>query len=308
MKGIISSLIVIVAFLGALAVAISFAANIQQNYDIVNGDAIGDRVFYKFSAIEKSISRIMEQDLNATSFSVGVSEGRSNKVTFNVTLPSVGGNFSTDLADYERFAESQLNETNLAVDLNLTQMRSCMPLTVTPYNISFGTFNDSFRGCGFGSGQRNVKISMNGSALGYLKGYDMSVRANRTRINAASATWLPAGDCTGGTINWTIKVAGNMSTVYGPVTNMVQPGGKCVFSIYEQGTNKLVMQVNNSPFVSDPSGTLSVGSQPGFNVSFVVTLNLTDAPGKLKVLLPPQLIRVRETLFHIEKNDTATIQ
>src|SRR3989338_5683289 len=114
MKGMMSSMIVLFAFLSTLLVVIVFSSSIQESRDLVNLNAVGDRVFYTFTAIEHSVTRIIEKDLDQT-FNVGLKEGAFNLVTLNLTIPSSPGNFTVDLANYERFAESRLNQTNLAV-------------------------------------------------------------------------------------------------------------------------------------------------------------------------------------------------
>ncbi len=307
MKGIISSLIVLIAFLSGLFVVIVFANSVQESYDIVSMNAVGDRVFYKFAAIENSIIRIIENDLNQSSLNIAISEGTFNLVTINMSIPSTSGNFSSDLLNFERFAERYLNESRLVVDLNMSNVASCLPLEVIPYNITYGAVDGSQSNCGFGAGQRDLKILPGGVSPGLINGYGMVIVANRTRINPSSASWTPSNDCTGGDLNWTVYVRGN-NTVYGPVTQMIDKDGKCVFRIDENVTGNKIIQVNNKPQNQDPDATMVVTVQPGFNVSFAVTLNLTDIPGKTGVGLSPQSIKIRETLFQVERNDTVVIK
>jgi len=307
MKGIMSSIIVLFAFLSTLLVVMVFSSSIQESRDLVNLNAVGDRVFYKFAAIEYSITRIIEKDLNGT-FSVELKEGAFNLVTLNLTIPSSPGNFTLDLANYERFAESRLNQTNLVVDLNLSTVSSCLPVSILPYNISYGTLDGSLTNCGFGTGQRDLKIIPNGDSPSYLNGYDMSISTGNASIDPSSASWTPPGACTGGTLNWSVRVTGAGSGVYGPVWNMIDSDGKCVFRISENVTGNKIVQINNQPGNQDPEETMVVTVQPGFNIAFAVTLNLTDIPGKLRVGLAPQSLKVRETLFKTERNDTVTLQ
>lgn len=310
MKGIISSLIVLIAFLSGLFVVIVFANSVQENYDIVNSNAVGDRIFYKFAAIENSVVRIMENDLNQSALNVRLVEGQFDLVTVNFSLPSNSTNFTRDMRNLERFAESYLNESRLSVDLNLTNIGSCLPLTVWPYNISVFTFNGTASSCGFGSGQRNVTISPGVGAGSNVNSIDFGVRMNATRINPLSASWSPAGDCTGGTLNWTIRVQGNTSgSVYGPVTNFIHPDRQCVFAINENVTGRLAIRISNRPLGTETNATAVAAVQPNFvNVTFVATMNLTNVPGKLGVGLSPQSIRIRETLFQIERNDTVVVK
>ena len=306
MKGIMSSIIVLFAFLSTLLVVMVFSSSVQESRDIVNLAAVGDRVFYKFAAIEYSINRIIEKDLDHT-FNVKLKEGAFNLVTLNITIPSSPGNFTTDLSNYERFAESYLNQTNLVVDLNLTAVSNCLPINILPYNISYGTLDGSLTNCGFGTGQRDLKIILNGDSPSYLNGYDMVISTGKTKIDTSSASWTPPNTCTGGTLNWSVSVMGNGSS-YGPVWNMIDSDGKCVFRINENVTGNKIVQVNNKPNNQDPNETMVVTVQPGFSIAFVVTLNLTDIPGKLRVGLAPQSLKVRETLFKMERNDTVMIQ
>ena len=306
MKGIMSSMIVLFAFLSTLMTVIVFSSSVQDGRDIVNLNAVGDRVFYKFAAIEYSITRIIENDLNNI-FSVELKEGAFNLVTLNIILPSSSGNFTTDLSSYEKFAESYLNQTNLAVDLDLSDVSNCLPINVLPYNISYGTLDSSQTNCGFGTGQRDLKIIPNGVSASYLNGYDMTVVTGITKIDSSSASWTPPNACTGGTLNWSVRVVGNGSS-YGPVWNMVDSDGKCVFRIEENVTGNKIVQINNKPNNQDLDETMVVTVQPGFNITFAVTLNLTDIPGKLRVGLAPQSLKVRETLFKMERNDTVMIQ
>jgi len=309
-KGIISSVVVLFAFLGTLLVVTIFVSNVQESRDLINSNAVGDRVFYKFVAIDYSVQRIIERGLSYSNTSFRISEGvGGNAVFINITLPSAGGNFSRDMANFERFAETYLNQTNMVVDLNLTEMASCLPLTVWPYNITIKTYNQSTSACGFGSGQRNLTI-VPGTPGNYITSLDINVRTNRTRINPASASWSPASDCTGGTLNWTIRVTGNTSgSVYGPVTNMVKPDGRCVFTISENVTGSLVLRISNRQLGTEPNSTLTVNVLPNFNnITFASTIYLADVPGKLRIGLSPQSLKVRETLFRIERNDTVVIQ
>lgn len=310
MKGIISSLIVLIAFLSGLFVVIVFANSVQEGYDIVSSNAVGDRVFYKFAAIENSVVRIMENDLNRSTFGVRLHEGQFDTVVLNFSLPSNYTNFTRDMSNLERFVESYLNETRLSVDLNASIIGSCMPMTIVPYNISVFTFNNTVSSCGFASGQRNLTIAPGVGAGPSINSIDFSVRANSTRINPASATWSPAGDCTGGSLNWTVRVQGNTSAgVYGPTTNFIHPDRQCTFAIYENVTGRLLLRMSNRPLGTEPNATLVAALQPGFsNVTFVAALNLTNVPGKLGVSLSPQSIKIRETLFQVERNDTVVVR
>jgi len=307
MKGIMSSIIVLFAFLSTLLVVMVFSSSIQESRDLVNLNAVGDRVFYNFASLEQSVKRIMENDMNSTfNYRIVESSGR-NVVVINQSFPSSKGNFSRDILNFERFAERTLNQSNLVLDLNFSSVLNCFPLTILPYNISYMTYNNTLTTCGFGEGQRYVRVTPNGTGSNYISGYDMLIVANATRINSTSAFWAASG-CSGGTLNWTVRVVGNMSTSYGPVTMMVDPAGGCQFAISESFTRKAVFHLNNTPLSSDPGKTLLFGSRPGFNVTFVLSMNLTDVPGKLAVSLPPQSLKVRETLFKIERNDTVTLQ
>lgn len=301
-----SSIIVLFAFLSTLLVVIVFSSSVQESRDLVNLNAVGDRVFYGFVSIEHSVRRIMEADMNHTLSYRLVERPGFNVLVINQSFPSSKGNFSSDLLNYERFSERHLNQTNLAIDLNFTSVLGCLPLTIMPYNISYITYNNTLATCGFGEGQRYVRVTPNGTGPSYVNGYDMLIVANGTRINSTSASWSPA--CAGGALNWTVRVVGNMSTGYGSVTSMVDPSGGCTFTISEHSTRRVVFHLNNTPYASDPAKTLLFGARPGFNVTFVLSMNLTDVPGKVRMGLPPQSLKVRETLFKMERNDTVMIQ
>ena len=303
MKGIMASVIVLLAFLSALLVAIAFAEDIQQNYDVVSVNAVNDRIFYKFSAIENSIIEIIENDLENL-VRLDVREDNNSYVTINFTLPSRSDNFVSDLLDYESFAEIELNETTLFIDLELDEVRNCFPLTVWPYNISYGT-EDGLGSCGFGNDETTVRAVPNDDPSEVL-GYYSIVSLIGSDLNVGSASWTPAIDCTGGTLNWTISVT-NSTTNYGPISNMIDPAGSCVFTIDDVASTQ-ILSIENKPGGSDPDATLEFTLEPGFNASYSVTMELLERSGKTYIGLPPQSINLRETLFQIEKNGTVLIQ
>lgn len=306
MRGMSSSIIAFLFFVSLISLGFVISEKNAEYADVVNLHIVSSRVFEKYASIENAILDILNKELSFGAFSVKVFEGTQfNIVKINVTLPSEAANFKNDLDNFETFAETKFNETNMVVELNTSEIQNCFPLSINPYNITFGTIEQGGQ-CGFGSGQRDFKVTPNGNSQQFLNSYEFKIVVNSS-LNIGNAGFSPSSACNGGTLNWTVTIIGSPQT-FGPETRMIDSGGKCTFSINAAGGGGRILKINNKPGNNDPDKAMILTLQPGFKADSEITLNLTDIPGRITVGLPPQAIKVRETLFQVERNDTITIK
>jgi hypothetical protein len=306
MKGLSSSIIAFLFFVSLISLGFVMSEKSAEYADVVNLHIVSSRIFEKYSSIENAILDILNKELSFGAFSVKVYEGSQfNIVKINVTLPSEAADFKDDLDNFETFAETKFNETNIVVELNTSEIQNCFPLSINPYNITFGTIEQGGQ-CGFGSGQRDFKVTPNGNSHQFVNSYEFRIVVNSS-LNPGSADFSPASACNDGTLNWTVIIIGLPQT-FGPETRMIDPSGKCTFRINAAGGGGRILNINNKPNNDDPNKAFILTVQPGFEIDSEITLNLTDIPGRITVGLPPQAIKVRETLFQVERNNTITIK
>ena len=212
------------------------------------------------------------------------------------TLPSDVSDFKTDMERFKTFVETKTNETNFAVDLNFSLIEDCLPLTVLPYDISY---NHPDRSKCL-QGQQDLRI-VPSSNWSLVNGYSMVFVVNSS-IESGSSVWSPSKDCSGGDLIWGITVIGTNGQ-YGPDLRKIKSDGKCIFRISDKSkpSNK-ILQVEN-----DANNILNIIVQPNFKINSTLTLNLTKISGDIKVGLPSKTIKIKETLYLIEKNDTVNI-
>lgn len=296
MKGFVSTLSILLFFLVIFSLASIISIKGTEFSDIATRNLILDRTYNKFISIEYGIERILEEELNLANLSFSIVENKFNLVAFNQTLPFFAGDFREDIKRFENFSETKMSEINLIVDLDFDKLNECGQLTIIPYNISYGTLDGSV--CGFGTGQRDLKIDPRNSWT-FVNSYKMIFKVNAS-LGEAGGSWKSAACKKDGTLLWNITVVGNDST-YGPQTGLIKPSANCNFNI-ENSVGSRILQASN-----EGNSVLTITINPGFSVSTSVTLNLTDTPGKVRIGLPPQSIKVKETLYQIEKNDTVYI-
>ena len=296
MKGIFSSLIVLLIFITSLFLASAFSTKTSQYTEIVNSNNILDRVYNKFSAIEYGIKRILEEGSSFGGIKVAVKEGAFNLVSLTEILPSDVSSFKTDMGNFKTFVETKANETNFVIDLNFSLIEDCLPLTILPYDISY---NHPDRSKCL-QGQQDLRI-IPGNNWSLVNGYSMVFVVNSS-MDSGSSVWSPSKDCSNGDLIWNITVIGTNGQ-YGPDLRKIKSDGKCIFRVSDKSkpSNK-ILQVEN-----DPNNVLNVIVQPNFKITSTLTLNLTKISGGIKVGLPSNAIKIKETLYNIEKNDTVNI-
>ncbi len=303
MKSLVSTLSILLIFLVVFSLSSVFSTKSSDFSDIIIKNSILDRIYNKFISIEYGIERILEEEFNFGGVNVTIDEDTFNYVTFEEFLPRQDSSlFSNDLKGFENFITTKFNETNLVINLNLTLIEDCLPLTISPYGISYiHPLKSPKAGC-LNEEQTNQRLKIDtGNSWMYVNGYILEFVVNSS-IDPDSAVFAPSADCTGGNLTWSIRVTGN-NTVYGPITRQIDLDGNCNFRISDASSPaKRIVETDN-----DPNSILNVIVQPGFSVNSSITLNLTDTPGKVGVGLPPQSIKVKETLYQIEKNDTIYI-
>lgn len=297
MKGFVSTLAVLLIFLVVFSLASIFSTKSSEFSTIPTRNLILDKVYNKFIAIEYGIQRILEEESGFGGINVTIIENKFNLVKFEEVLPTNTTNFKEDMNRFENFTESKLNETNLIVDLNLTSLKNCLPLTVIPYNATYSHPDrpDCLQG------QEELKIDPNPS-LNFLNAYTTVFKLVNASLTSDPSFGGPG--CKDGNLLWNVTVIGDNST-FGPVIKNVQPNKMCKLNV--------TATCNPTAFKASiregniPDGTMVVEVQPGCTIISKITLNLTDINGKVRVGFPPQAIKVKETLYQIEKNDTIYI-
>ena len=109
MKGIFSSLIVLLIFITSLFLAFVFSTKTSQYAEIVSSNNILDRVYNKFSAVEYGIKKILEEESGFGGIKVAVKEDAFNLVSLTETLPSDVSDFKTDMERFKTFVETKSN-------------------------------------------------------------------------------------------------------------------------------------------------------------------------------------------------------
>ena len=303
MKGIVSSLIVLLIFLTVLSLSSAFSTKFLEYKDIINRNSILDRVYYKFISLEHSTIRILQEEASFGGINVSITEDSFNTVTFQENLPRRNSsNFQEDLDRFERFAEFKINETNLAVDLNFTELK-CLPIIILPYGISYTHFPDGST-CQQVPAQTQVVIDP-GASWSYVNSYDFVFRPNGNIATAYIVPWEGPG-CGKGNLQLSMTVIGNDVTK-GPYVTTTDVAKMCRFNfdaISCPGGSGYIHIIHNQNSREDDKSLILIEVQPNCNLDSTISLNLDDMPGKIRVTFPPQTIKVKETLYQIEKNDT----
>jgi hypothetical protein len=249
--------------------------------------------------------RILEE-ITIGGINITIEENDFNIITFEEVLPRRNASdFQEDLDKFERFARNYMNETNLAVDLNFTGLK-CLSFTISPYNITYTHLPDGSE-CEKVSAQTEIVIDPQESWK-YLNSYTLVFKPDGNIADASITGWGGPG-CDKGNLGLNVTVIGN-DTTYGPSVTSTRFDKMCRINIDQidcpDGLG-FIHVIHNQNSKSADNGTLSIQVQPNCNVTSIISLNLTDIPGKVRVDLAPQSIKVRETLYQIEKNDTVYI-
>jgi len=305
MKGFVSTLAILLIFLVVFFLASNFSAKTSEFLDITIKNLILDKVYNTFASIEYGVQLILAEEANIGGVNVTIEENNFNIVNFSEILPRrpTVSDFSKDLDRFEKFAETKLNETNLVVDLNFTDLK-CLPLVISPYNISYTHIPTD---CMQAPAQTEVVIDPQNSWQ-YLNSYTTLFKPNG-QVAAADITGWSGPGCNKGTLRLGIAVIGTDTTL-GPYSTTTLYDKMCKFNIDNMacpGGFGFIHVIHNQNSKEEDRGVLSIEVHPNCNINSIVSLNLTDIPGKVKVSFPPQSIKVKETLYQIEKNDTVYI-
>ncbi len=286
MKGILSSLIVFLIFSAVLSMAYMLSTKNLESQENLARSIILDRVYYKFNSMEFAVVRVLQEVLGFKGLNITIMEDGFNLVTLTETLPQNVATFGNEMNKLENFGENKANETNMVVGLDFQTIKDWMPLYILPYNISYLHPN--------GFGQRDLRITP-GNSWSYVNSYTMVFVVNSTLGNDGGS-WNSAACKKDADLVWNITVIGTGSTY--KKTNNVKRSSNCNFNI-ENPSGGRILQVSN-----EDNSVLTVTINPGFEVTSTITINLTDTTGKIRVCLAPQSIKVKETLYQIDKNDT----
>jgi len=286
MKGIVSSLIIFLSFITIFSFVYMVSTKNLEMQDVATTNLILDKVYYKFNSIEFAVVRTLQEAFGYNGMNITLVEDGFNLITLTENLPQDMTTFNGEMDKLENFAESKANETNMVISLDFQTIKDWMPLYIFPYNISYIHPN--------GFGQRDLKV-LPGNSWSYLNGYIMNLTVNST-LGSDGGSWNSAACKNNGDLTWNITVVGIGSTYN--KTNVIKRSANCNFNINTPGGSR-ILQVSN-----EDNSILTITVNPGFNITSTITLNLTDIPGKVRLCLAPQSIKVKETLYEIEKNDT----
>ncbi len=303
MKGIVSTLIILLIFTVSLLLAISFSSKTLELDDIVIRNLVLDKVYNTFISIEHAVQELMLFVSPNGGINVTISDQNNfTIVTFNETLPRYvnSSKFNEDLENFERFAETKLNETNIAVDLILDA--KCLSFVIQPYNITY-THNPGID-CLSVSAHTEVVVDPQ-SSWQYVNGYSFIFRPNGNLSGASITGWSGPG-CNKPGLGLNITIAGKDITL-GPSATTSNYNRMCRYNIDDiscpAGLGYIHLIHNQNSDVTD-NGVVDIEIHPNCNITSAVSLNLTKTTGKVSVESLFQKIKIKETLYRIEKNDT----
>lgn len=303
MKGVVSTLIIMLIFITSLLLAINFSSKTLELDDIVIRNIVLDKVYNTFISIEHAVQELMLFVVPNGGINITISEQNNyTTVTFNETLPRYvnSSKFNEDLENFERFAETKLNETNLAVDLTLDA--KCLSFVIEPYNITY-THNPAID-CLSVNAHTEVVVDPQYSWQ-YVNGYSLIFRPNGNLSSASITQWSGPG-CNKAGIALNISFIGNDITV-GPSSTTSQYTRMCRFNIDDiacQAGLGYIHVIHNQNSDEDGNGVIDIEVHPNCNITSSVSLNLTGTLGKVRIETLFQKIKIKETLYNIEKNDT----
>lgn len=300
MKGFVSTLTILLLFFAIFSLASTFSTKSTEYLDIPIRSLISDKVYNKFISIVYGVERILEEESSYGGLIIKIHENNFSYVTLNETIPTQNNNtFKTDMERFRNFTETKFGETNLVVDLNFTEIENCLPLNILPYNISYTHPDRPTDGpkC-LANQQEEIKV-LPDKSWNYVNSYTMIFEVNSS-IGEAGGSRNSMACKTNATLTWNITVIGN-NTAYNEIAKINPSSSPCSFIMKDLADNKII-DIRN-----EANSTLNILLQPGFIANSSLTLNLTDIAGKITVGLSPQAIKVKETLYQIEKNDTVYI-
>jgi len=305
-KGIVSSLIILVSFLSILALAIIFSNRSSETSDLVSKSFIFDRVFYKFSAIENTLLQILNGGI-ANSFggiNITIETDGFNKVTFDEVLPRDTSDFNTQATYFQNFAQTKMNETNMFIDLNLVDI-ICGSITIQPYGINYTHYPNN---CINAPAQTEVIIDP-GPSWGNITGYELTFMPNGNISTATISGWNGPG-CGKGSLELNETVIG-LDTSIGTNVNFADYAKMCRYNVDNiacPGGLGYIHVIQNQNSRDADKAVLDIQVQPNCNITTRIAINLTKTTSMPEVTFPNnQTIKIKETLYEIEKNSSITI-
>jgi len=304
-KGLVSSLIILFSFLSILTLAIVFSNRISETSDLVSKSFIFDRVFYKFASIEEALIKLLK-GLSSSfgGINVTIETDGFNKVTIDEVLPRNTSAFKTEVDKFERFAETKMNETNLFVDLNVKDF-ICGNIVIQPYGINYTHYPTD---CENQPAQTRVVIDPI-SSWSNVTGYELTFMPSGNISGATFEGWNGPG-CSKGSLELNITVIGKDAT-NGPNVNFADYAKMCRFNVDNitcLGGLGFIHVIHNQNSRDEDKAVLDIQIQPNCNVTTRIALNLTKTQGRPEVTFPnTQIIKVKETLYEIEKNSSIRI-
>ncbi len=312
MKGIAFTLSILIIFFVIFSLSSEFSSKTTEFFDILSKNLILDKVYNTFVSIEYAVQRMMIQQVDVGGINVTIEEKNGfNIVTFSETLPRKisTSKFSEDLENFEKFAETKLNEINLITDLTLDVR--CLSFVIQPYNITY--VHNPAVDCLTLNAHTEIVIDPQDSWQ-YLENYSFIFKVDGNITDAHLTGWSGPG-CEKAGLGLNITLIGN-DVVRGPFVTRTQYNKMCRFNIDNvvcsaglgsTGSGYVHITHNQNSDVND-KGWLKIEVHPSnCNVTSTVSLNLTDIPGKTFVDAPSQTIKIKEALYQIEKNDTIRI-
>ena len=307
MKGIISTLAILLIFLVVFALSSTFSTKTSELFDTTIKNLVLDRVYNKFISIEYALERILSEEARIGGINVTIEENQFVIVNFTEILPRIPStsDFSKDLDKFEKFAETKLSETNLIVDLDFTDLK-CLPIVISPYNISYTHLPAT--NCQQAPAQTQVAVDPQASWQ-YVNSYTFVFKPDGDIAGASVTGWSGPGCDKPTGLGLDITIIGNDIT-YGPNSTKTDYAKFCRFNIDNIACPAglgFIHVIHNQNSDTDDKGVIDVQVHPNCNITSTISLNLTNIPSKTSVSLPSQTIKVKETLYQIERNDTIRI-
>lgn len=305
MKGLTFTVTILLFALPLLIFPYVFNQSLFDSDKQVIKNTIIDRVYYKFKSIEDGIKSILSKEANVGGVNITI-ENQGNFTIVNLTevLPRFPSNsdFSQDLDKFLNFTMSKFNETNLIINLNFTELK-CLPIIILPYNISIIHIPTD---CEHVTAQTQVFIQPQNS-WGYVNGYTFVFKPNG-KLDTSSQKWIPAQCDNGGPVKLSVTI-NDTNKSFGPYLAATDYSQNCKFDVNfvncPDGPGSVTVEHKSN----DPKGQFIISTDPTGNCNMTSTysLNLTTISGKTTATLPAQIIKVKETLYETEKNDTIYI-
>lgn len=312
MKSLTTTLSVFLMFGVILSLSLMFSSKTSEFNDILNRKFVTDRIYYKFDSIETSLLKIVK-DIHK--INVTIEEDDFINVTFQENLPKSedeNDDFESAADTFKSFVEG-LPEANFLTFVNSTRLKSNMTLIVRPYNISYDHLNLGEDPNDPPDGLEFLKIRPQNPD--YVEQYNIVVKIGDKNLDAGDTECSGDSNCdctppfSSGDLIWNITTIDKDDEYFNDLISL-NYDDRCEFIITISGIAKRLNFTNDR----NERGSLIYrariqlgGGTPDKSPDLSISLNLTDIPGRTKVTLPQRIINIKETLYQIERNDTAYI-